>query len=154
MSEENLSLPAAVTDALFDLGSAIDLVGQAAAARLGITQTDLICLHLLMRNGPMNAGEVAEALGLTAAAISSMATRLESGGYAHREIDPTDRRRVLIHVDQPAAQRAIAHFDGLYTAIGRLCDEHPDRDLRLLLTMIGRFTALIVEQRTALRDGA
>jgi hypothetical protein len=39
-----------LTHALFDLSSAIDLIGQAAATRLGINQTDLICLNLLVRN--------------------------------------------------------------------------------------------------------
>src|SRR5215212_3721816 len=115
MPEEIPPLTHSVIDALFELASAIDLVGQAAAARLGINQTDLICLNLLMRQGPMSAGEVAAAVGVTPAAISSMATRLESGGYAHREIDPADRRRILLHANQEAAQRAIAHFDGLYT---------------------------------------
>jgi DNA-binding MarR family transcriptional regulator len=148
MSED---LAGTLTNALFDLASAIDLVGQAAAARLGINQTDLICLHLLMRNGPMSAGEVAAALGLTTAAISAMATRMEAGGYAHREIDTKDRRRILLHAAQPAAQEAIAHFDGLYESIARLCGEYRPRDLRLLLDLVGRFTTLVSEQRTALR---
>jgi DNA-binding MarR family transcriptional regulator len=141
-----------LTNALFDLAAAIDLVGQAAAARLGINQTDLICLRLLMRNGPMSAGEVAAAVGLTTAAISAMATRMEAGGYAHREIDTKDRRRILLHAVQPAAREAIAHFDGLYASIARLCGEYRDRDLRLLLDLVGRFTALVSEQRTVLRS--
>src|SRR5688500_16607569 len=86
-----------LTMELFDLGIVIDLIGQATASRLGINQTDLICLNMLTRNVPMSSGQVASALGLTAAAISAMASRLEAGGYARREMDPKDRRRVLLH---------------------------------------------------------
>ena len=73
-AEPDSDLPAALTGALFDLSIAIDLIGQAAASRLGINQTDLICLDLLVRQGPMGAGHLAAALGLTTAAISAMAT--------------------------------------------------------------------------------
>src|SRR5919109_27784 len=98
---------------LFELSTAIDLIGQATAARLGINQTDLICLELLVRRGPTGAGEIAAALGLTTAAISAMATRLEAGGYAHREMDPHDRRRVLLHASPAGVQQVYALFDRL-----------------------------------------
>jgi hypothetical protein len=44
----------------------------------------------------MGTGHSPPPSGLTTAAISAMATRLEVGGYAHRDMDPTDRHRVLI----------------------------------------------------------
>jgi DNA-binding MarR family transcriptional regulator len=138
---------------VFDLAVAIDVIGQATAARLGINQTDLICLELLNRNGPMSAGEVASALGLTTAAISAMATRLEHGGFARREMDPKDRRRVLLHASEAGVQQAYQFFDGLFQAATRLSSAYKERDVRLLIDLLGRFRKLIVEHSPALEGG-
>src|SRR5215470_6987801 len=118
-------LPHDITVELFELSSAIDLIGRATATRLGINQTDLICLELLVRRGPMGAGEVAAALGLTTAAISAMATRLEAGGYARREMDPHDRRRVVLHASQAGAHQAFSLFDSFYQAAVDLYAQYP-----------------------------
>lgn len=137
---------------LFELGMAIDLIGQAAAGRLGINQTDLICLNLLVRHGPMSPGQIASALGLTTAAISAMATRLETNGYAHREMDPNDRRRVLLHASTDKAFQAFSLFDGFFTATADLYSTYGERDLRMLNDMVVRFRELIAEQATAIRS--
>ena len=125
MAEPNL--PRELTHELFDLSIAMDLIGNVTAGRLGLNQTDLICLDLLVRRGPLSAGEVASALGLTTAAISAMATRLERGGYAYREIDRADRRRVLLHASEAGAARAFGLFDGLYAAATELAASYGPR---------------------------
>jgi len=147
-------LPNEITLELFELSTAIDLIGQATAARLGINQSDLICLDLLVRRGPMGAGEVAAALGLTTAAISAMATRLETGGYAHREMDPHDRRRVLLHASPAGARQAFSLFDGLYRATAELHARHSERDQKKLLTMLRQYRHLITEHTAAMRAEA
>ncbi|OLB73718.1 MAG: hypothetical protein AUI14_25440 [Actinobacteria bacterium 13_2_20CM_2_71_6] len=144
----------ALTQELFELGIAIDLVGNATAGRLGINQTDLICLELLLRRGPMGAGEVAAALGLTTAAISAMATRLEAGGYAYREMDPKDRRRVLLHASPSGARQAYSLFDDLYRAADKLHSQYRERDQKLLLDLLGKFRELIIEYAATIRAGS
>ena len=59
---------------------------------------------------------VASTLGLTTAAISAMASRLEAGGYARRQIDPKDRRRIVMHASPAGAEKAFSHFDGFNNA--------------------------------------
>ena len=143
-----------LTHALFDLSSAIDLIGQAAATRLGINQTDLICLNLLVRNGPMSAGQVAAALGVTTAAISALAVRLEAGGYAHREIDPADRRRILLHPSPAGARQAFGLFDDLYRASVELGSDYSEPDLRRLLDVLLRYRDLLRQQASAVHRPA
>jgi len=142
----------ALVHEIFDLSVAIDLIGQATAGQLGINQTDLICLELLHRRGPMSAGEVASALGLTTAAISAMATRLEAGGYARREMDPKDRRRVLLHASASGIQKAYGLFDGLYHASTKLYAAYEERDVRMLVELLGRFRQLIADHTAVLRN--
>jgi DNA-binding MarR family transcriptional regulator len=144
-------LPHEFTVELFELSTAIDLIGQATAAQLGINQTDLICLELLARRGPMGAGEVAAALGLTTAAISAMATRLETGGYAHREMDPHDRRRVILHASPAGTRQAFNLFDGLYRAAADLHAQYPEPDQRKLLALLRQYRQLITDHTTKIR---
>jgi DNA-binding MarR family transcriptional regulator len=148
MSEEEAALAREFVEELFDLGAAIDRVGRMTAGRLGINQTDLICLDLLHRRGPLSAGEVAAALGLTTAAISAMATRLERGGYARREMDPGDRRRVLLHAEPHGVQQVYGLFGGLYAAAAGLSAGEPEVDLRRLLALMRRFRTVIAETAT------
>jgi DNA-binding MarR family transcriptional regulator len=152
-SGESARRAEALTNELFDLSIALDLVGAAAASRIGINQTDLICLNLLVRHGPMSPGQVATTLGLTTAAISAMATRLEAGGYARREIDPKDRRRILMHASPDAAQRAFSHFDGFYHAVFELFGSYSEREQKLLLDLLARYRQILVDQAAAIKAG-
>jgi DNA-binding MarR family transcriptional regulator len=136
---------------LFELSTAIDLVGNAAASRIGINQTDLICLNLLVRHGPMSPGQVASTLGLTGAAISAMATRLEAGGYARREIDPQDRRRVLMHASPTGAQQAFALFDDVFGATMDLFAQARPQDLRKLAQLLAQFRGILTSHAATIR---
>ncbi|MFS8096330.1 MarR family transcriptional regulator [Lentzea alba] len=141
-----------LTHELMDLSAAVDLIAQAAAAKLGVHQTDLICLHLLVRNGPMSAGEVAAALGLTTAAISTMAGRLEAGGFARREMDPHDRRRVLLHASPEGTQQAYGLFAGLYDAVGEVAAQQEERDVVRLIELLRSYRQLVSDHTAALRE--
>jgi DNA-binding MarR family transcriptional regulator len=138
-------LPHEITLELFELSMAIDSIGHTTASRLGINQTDLICLERLVSRGPMGAGELAGTLGLTTAAISAMASRLEAAGYARREMDPNDRRRVVLHALPAGARQAFSLFDGLYRAANGLDAEYSERDQKKLLGLLRRFRELIAE---------
>jgi DNA-binding MarR family transcriptional regulator len=150
-AHDGAELPQALTHELIDLSIAIDLIGQATASRLGINQSDLICLDMLVRQGPMGAGQLATALGLTTAAISAMATRLEARGYAHREMDPNDRRRVLLHASPSGASQAFSLFDDLYQGAAALSATYEQRDLQMLIDLLHRYRQLITDQAAALR---
>ncbi|HCT79945.1 MAG TPA: MarR family transcriptional regulator [Micromonosporaceae bacterium] len=137
--------------AALDLGADIDLVGQAAAAHIGINQTDLICLNALFRQGPMSAGQLASTIGLTAGATTTAIDRLERAGYVHRRNDPTDRRRVLVVASQDGARQAFALFDGLLDAMAVLAGTYTDEHIAVLMDLIGRFREIITQYTATLR---
>jgi len=142
----------ALVFAALDLGTDIDAVGQAAAAHIGINQTDLICLNALFREGPMSAGQLASAIGLTSGATTTAIDRLERAGYVHRRNDPNDRRRVLVVASEDGARQAFALFDGLLSALARLADTYTDAQLALLHELISAFRAIITEYAAELRE--
>ena len=80
------------------------LFSQAVAARLGITSSDLECLDIICLNTRVTAGELAAATGLTTGAVTGVIDRLEQAGFARRERDPTDRRKVFVCA-LPAVER-------------------------------------------------
>ncbi len=73
-------------------GSIMQLLGQVSAERIGINATDLNCLNIVALTGPMTAGELARATGLTTASITGVLDRLEEGGFVRRERDPKEGR--------------------------------------------------------------
>ena len=142
----------ALVFALLDLGADIDAVGQAAASVIGINQTDLICLNALFRDGPMSAGSLANAIGLTTGATTTAIDRLERSGYARRRGDPNDRRRVLIEASEEGARQAFALFDGLLDAVARRASDYTEEEVALLLGLIASFRDIVSGYAAQLRE--
>ena len=88
-----------------------EVFDEAAAARLGVNATGLRCLDIIQRLGRVTAGELAREAGLTTGAVTSVVDRLVGLGYAQREADPQDRRKVLISLT-PAALEAVYEIWG------------------------------------------
>lgn len=83
------------------------------AEQTGLGPTDLQCLGLLQLHGPMSAGALARSTGLTTSAITAAIDRLERSGFARREHDASDRRRVIVTLDQ---KQLAAKILPLYTS--------------------------------------
>ena len=112
---------------------AVDQMDDAACRALGINRTDGRCLDIIDREGPVAAGRLAEASGLTTAAVTAIIDRLERAGYARRVGDPKDRRRVLVELT-PLARERVEVIWGPYS---------------FFQEMLGRYT---IEQLELLRD--
>lgn len=93
------ALIAQLTDLGAQSASLTALFQQRAAAGYGLGVSDMKALDLLMRNGPQTAGQLGTALGLTSGAVTGIADRLIRRGFARRETDAADRRRVLLSAD-------------------------------------------------------
>ncbi|HXQ17730.1 MAG TPA: MarR family transcriptional regulator [Caulobacteraceae bacterium] len=111
------------------------LYSHAVASRLGISSSDLECLGYLA-NGPMTAGALAEATRLTTGAITGVVDRLERAGFAQRERDPSDRRKVLVRLEPTAFERAAPYFAPMERATRAALAGYADQDLALLLDFL------------------
>ena len=127
------------------------LFHQAIADQVGLHVTDLRCLNLLAQAGPLTAGELGQQLGLgTTGAVTRMVDRLERAGYARRQVDPSDRRRVIIH-PLPERMAAIApHYQGMATAWTDLLAAYSDEQLALFLDLFDRMHQLSQQQLASL----
>ena len=136
-------------------GSLMQLMGQAAADRIGLNATDLNCLNILSFSGEMTAGELAKQTGLSTASITGVADRLEEAGYVRRERDPKDRRRVVIRLVLESALRDVAPvFLPLIQAWQGVVDEYTDDELRLIVDFYGLMEQVIRDHLVRLRGPA
>jgi DNA-binding MarR family transcriptional regulator len=77
-----------------------------AAARLGVSVTDLHCLNIVESRQGLTAGELATESGLTTGAVTAVIDRLERAGFARRVRDERDRRKVKVEVTPAFYDRA------------------------------------------------
>jgi DNA-binding MarR family transcriptional regulator len=149
---ERAALLAALNEAMRKASAQGVLYSATVAARLGLASSDLECLDIITLAGPATAGRLAEATGLTSGAITGVIDRLERAGFARRERDPGDRRKVLVRA-LPAALRKIMP---LYAPMQRAGDEslapYSDQELALLLGFLERAYQAAVAATAALRD--
>jgi DNA-binding MarR family transcriptional regulator len=95
------------------------LFQQTAAAHYGLGISEMKALGVLLREGQVSAGRLAEELSLTTGAVTGVIDRLTRRGLARRTADPDDRRRVLVEPDRAA----LAAGENVYLPIGRAFDE-------------------------------
>jgi DNA-binding MarR family transcriptional regulator len=150
-------LELAFATAMRRTGSLMQLMGQAAADRIGINATDLNCLNILSFSGHMTAGELARATGLTTASITGVIDRLEEAGYVSRERDPHDRRRVVVTLSLDQAMRNVASvFLPVMRDWRELATRYSDDELRVIVDFYTRmeqvFRNHLIRLRTEGRD--
>ena len=85
-------------------GAASDFDEQ-VAKKLKLSRTDMRCLDLIDRLGPISAGRLAEETGLTTGAVTFILDRLEEAGMVTRRRDTEDRRRVWVEIVPEAQER-------------------------------------------------
>lgn len=125
-----------------------------AAARIGMTVTDMQVLDILDSAGPATAGQLADLTGLTTGAITGMLNRLEELGLVSRERDPNDGRRVIVRlvVDKDGARAAHGALDSMGKAWDELVAAYDDQRLAVLLEFFKRGNALTKSEIVRLRE--
>ncbi|HLH11069.1 MAG TPA: MarR family transcriptional regulator [Methylovirgula sp.] len=137
-SKTRQDLIAALNTAMREASGQGVLYSQAVAQRLGINSTDLECLDHIALRGPLTAGALAAATGLTSGAITGVIDRLERAGFAARERDANDRRKVLVRA-LPAIEKKIAPlFEPMQKAAIASLSSYSDKELALLLDFLQR----------------
>ena len=132
------------------------LLLQAVAQRSGMNLTDLQCINILTSTGPIDAGRLAEMMGLTTGAITGVINRMERMGYARREKDPVDGRRVVIRPVPEELERVGADVFGSFEkrALDALVSEYDDRDLAVVLDLMRRSNAMTEREIARIRAGS
>ena len=114
-----------------------------AIEAVGLNPTDLGSLCLLLLHGPAPAGRLAELTGLTTGAVTGVIDRLEGGRFVRREVDPTDRRKVIVVPDRDRVDRDLfPHFPSLQRAAAqKFYDDFTVAELDVIAEFLMRLTS-------------
>jgi DNA-binding MarR family transcriptional regulator len=145
-------LSAALNRAMRDASAKGVIYSQAVAERLGVASTDLECLDVIALRGPMAAGEIADAVGLTSGAITGVIDRLERAGLARRERSREDRRKVIVRLTPAVERRVVPLFLPMEKAAMTALADYDEKELLLLLEFFRRAGSAATTALSELRD--
>ncbi|GAA4778760.1 hypothetical protein GCM10023200_09750 [Actinomycetospora chlora] len=89
---------------LDELGPIVQWYRDEVARRLRLSPTELLCLDVCRRWGPISSGRIGERLGLTRSAVAKLLRRLETEGHVVREIGRDHEQAIEVRL-RPHARR-------------------------------------------------
>ena len=117
------------------------IFGQSVAIRLGLSESDIDALELLIDTGAATAGKLSDLMGLTTGAVTRVIDRLEQAGYVRRTTDPADRRRVVVEV----VPERVATVQSLLASLERASEEEVGRYTAEQLALINDFLSRMAD---------
>jgi DNA-binding MarR family transcriptional regulator len=105
-------LRATIGDQMVAFIAAVVVFNTALSQRLGLGASDTQFLTLLQNHGPLTAGRLAELSDLSTGTVTGVIDRLERSGYARRERDTADRRKVIVVLVPEAMATLHEHYAG------------------------------------------
>jgi DNA-binding MarR family transcriptional regulator len=130
------------TEAGFRLVLAAGIIfNEQVAERLGLGPSDGQFMTLLQFHGPLTPGQLARYSGLTTGTVTGVIDRLEKSGYAVRSRHPSDRRKVVVSLNQEKIDTESAP---LFEGQGRLLMEVISCFSASELDTIARFFELLI----------
>lgn len=127
-----------LTQQMRAIGSRSILYQQSVIKRLNISGNDFISIDLLNELGPMTAGELSKKTGLSTGTITALIDRLEKIGYARREKDPKDRRRVIIVPIYEEKDEIKTSYESLNERMLQLAANYSDDECQLINDFLGQ----------------
>ena len=131
----------AVKESLRDLGTQLSQLNTSVGSRLDLKATDLACLDLISRYGPISPSALAKRAGLHPATMTGVLDRLERGGWIERGRDPSDRRGVVVQVARGRGAEILRLYlvdSGMNTAMDEILAGYDDEELELLIGFLRR----------------
>ena len=115
----------------------------AVAESIGLNSTDYECFSALRGGGAMTAGQLAQITGLTTGAVTGVIDRLEQAGFAQRQADPGDRRRIIV-APLPAGLKKISALEMPLDQHFIDCNKsYTVAELHIILDWLTKTTAMI-----------
>jgi len=125
---------------------------QAIAEKLGLNLTDFKALGLLHRRGDMTPKRLAEAMGMSAAATTTIIDRLEKAGYVERKRGSGDRRSVSVHAIKGSEEKVERLYKSLRELTERQIASYSEKDLEVISNYLLTATKMFREATAKLRS--
>ena len=77
---------------------------ETSTRELGVSPLEGHVLTYLRKYAPVSVGELVRVFGLKQSTFTSLLDRLERSGLNRRELNPDDRRSLLVHITEPGRE--------------------------------------------------
>jgi DNA-binding MarR family transcriptional regulator len=131
----------AIKDSLRELSVQLSLFNHQISAHFDLRDTDLDCLDVIKRHGPLSPTALARRAGLHAATMTGILDRLERGGWIVRERDPVDRRAVVLRARRERNPELFRLYSGMNTSMDKLLTDYTVDELQVLADFLERTVA-------------
>jgi len=136
-----------------ELSTRVVMFHQAVAERFNLNATEHKCLDLLRSSGPITAGQLSEAIGLTTGATTKIVDRLEKNGFVQRERSQADRRQVIIHLI-PQQQNEIEQiFASLSMEMFKVAEGYSVEELEVIQDYLIKIIEVLKQETNKLKKG-
>lgn len=149
LESKRQELLARFTRALYENSTLAVFFHTAVAEQIGLGATEEKTL-LILSDGPLAAGEIAQKTGLTTPSVTSLIDRLERKGFVQRVRDPIDRRRVIVEVNPPR----LAELMQIFASVGSfedLTEGYSNEQLETIISYLNHATQRSQEAISFLR---
>jgi len=127
-----------VKTSLRDASIQLALLNHQVSGHVDLKGSDLECLDLISRLGPLSPSALARRAGLHPATLTGILDRLERGGWISRARDPADRRGVLLHIERARGAELLGLYSGMNSAMDEICAGYGEADLELIAGFLRR----------------
>jgi DNA-binding MarR family transcriptional regulator len=125
---------------------------QAIAEKLGLNLTDFKALGVLHRRGDMTPKSLAEAMGMSAAATTTIIDRLEKARYVERKRGGGDRRSVNVHALEGSEKKVERLYKSLRELTQTLVASYGEKDLKVIANYLSTATKTFREATSKLQS--
>jgi DNA-binding MarR family transcriptional regulator len=127
-----------IKDGLRDLSVQLALLNHQVGNHLELRDSDLECIDLISRYGPIGPTALARRAGLHPATLTGVLDRLERGGWVVRTPNPHDRRAILVRIVKEKEVEVAGMFSGLNSAMDSVCADYDEADLVMIADFLLR----------------
>lgn len=113
-----------------------------------VNPTDRLVMEQLIQGGPQTPSELATAVRITPAAMTTSIDRLEELGHAHRKPHESDRRKLVVTAAEHSVEVIMKELMSMVTDIDSLRQEFSDDEMSAVIRFLKRVNAVYDDHLT------
>ena len=104
-----------------------------------VVHGELFALHMIaLHDGDISPGEISKIAGTSPARIAAELNSLEHKGLITREIDPNNRRRILVYLTAEGKKREAEHHSEAQQVAAGLLSQLGEQDAREYIRLLSK----------------
>ncbi len=108
--------------------------------------------YAFQHEGPVLPSEISQAMNISSARMAATLNTLERKGLVTRQIDPADRRRIIVHLTEEGLAAAKRGQQAMSEHMVQMLETLGEDDAREFVRLSGKVARIVVEMHSALHE--